>query len=157
MGPDGAIWFTQIAGNRIGRLTVDGTLTEYAVPTPASQPNVIVSGPDPNPTKSKSLWFAETAGNKIARITTTGLITEFPIPSANSGPIGVAAGPDGHVWFAESALATGNRIGRLWVTREVPVDGGVSGTCSATLALSPRSWRRSARSGRASRRPTTPR
>ena len=136
VGPDGAIWFTQINGNRIGRLTVDGMLTEFTVPTPGSQPNVIVSGPDPTPTKSKSLWFAETAGNKIGRITTTGVITEFPIPSANSGPIGVAAGPDGHVWFAESAAAAGHRIGRLWVPVEVTVDRGVAGTVPATLTLS---------------------
>ena len=151
VGPDGAIWFTQFTGNRIGRVTVDGTLTEYAIPTPASGPNVIVSGPDPNPAhdcahqrqsgsglfatrsatggaaasafgacvaamaQSDSLWFAETLRNKIGRITTTGVVTEFPIPSADTQPVGVAAGPDGHVWFAESATATGNRIGRLFV------------------------------------------
>ena len=137
VGPDGAIWFTQFTGNRIGRLTVDGTLTEYAIPTPASGPNVIVSGPDPNPAQSDSLWFAETLGNKIGRITTTGVVTEFSIPSADTQPVGVAAGPDGHVWFAESATATGNRIGRLFVTTvEVPVEGGVGGTVPATLALS---------------------
>jgi virginiamycin B lyase len=136
VGPDGAIWFTQITGNRIGRLTVGGTLTEYAVPTPGSQPNVIVSGPDPNPAHSKSLWFAETAANKIGRITTSGVITEFSIPSPTTQPIGVAAGSDGHVWFAESAAATGNRIGRLWLTMEVPAQGGAGGTVPATLALS---------------------
>ena len=65
--------------------------------------------------QSDSLWFAETLGNKIARITTTGIVTEFTIPSAGTEPIGVAFGPDGHVWFAESGLAKGNRIGRLFV------------------------------------------
>jgi virginiamycin B lyase len=48
-GPDGAIWFTQLAGNRIGRLTIDGGLTEYAIPTAGSSPNVIVAGPSPKP------------------------------------------------------------------------------------------------------------
>jgi virginiamycin B lyase len=136
-GPDGAIWFTQAAGNRIGRLTVDGTLTEFAVPTAGSVPNVIVSGPDPDPAQSHSLWFAETGADKIGRITTTGVVTEFSIPSADTQPVGVAAGPDGQVWFAESAAATGNRIGRLLVTPlEVPVGSGVGGTVPATLALS---------------------
>jgi streptogramin lyase len=65
--------------------------------------------------QTDSLWFAETLANKIARITTTGIITEFAIPSAATQPVGVASGPDGHVWFAESAAATGNRIGRLFV------------------------------------------
>jgi len=137
VGPDGAIWFTQAAGNRIGRLTLDGALSEYAVPTPGSSPNVIVTGPDPDPGPSRSLWFAETLGNKIARITTTGAVTEFAIPSADTQPVGVAAGPDGHVWFAESATATGNRVGRLLVTTvEVPAQGGVGGAVPATLALS---------------------
>jgi virginiamycin B lyase len=136
-GPDGAIWFTEFAGNRIGRLTVDGLLTEYAIPTPASSPNVIVSGPDPDPAHSRSLWFAETGANKIGRITTTGVVSEFSIPSAATQPVGVAAGPDGQVWFTESAAATGNRIGRLFVAPvEVPVQGGVAGTVPAILALS---------------------
>jgi virginiamycin B lyase len=136
VGPDGAIWFTQIAGNRIGRLTVGGALTEYAVPTAASQPNVIASGPRGATMQSDSLWFAQSGANKIARITTGGAITEFPIPSPNTQPIGVAAGPDGHVWFAESAAATGNRIGRLFVTTVVPVQGDTGATVPATLALS---------------------
>jgi hypothetical protein len=98
---------------------------------------VIVSGPDPDPAPSASLWFAETATNKIARITTTGAITEFSIPSAGTQPVGVAAGPDGHVWFTESAAATGNRIGRLLVTTvEVPVQGGAGGAVPAALTLS---------------------
>ena len=31
-GPDGALWFTELAANRIGRITTSGSLTEYPVP-----------------------------------------------------------------------------------------------------------------------------
>jgi len=41
-----------------------GTLHEFPIPTPGSQPVDITAGPDGN------LWFAEQNGNKIGRITT---------------------------------------------------------------------------------------
>ena len=61
-GADGNIWFTEYAGNRIGRITPGGTITEFAIPSPNSQPIGIAAGPDGN------LWFTEQAGNKIGRI-----------------------------------------------------------------------------------------
>ena len=33
VGPDGALWFTENAGNRIGRISTNGEITEYIVPT----------------------------------------------------------------------------------------------------------------------------
>src|SRR5437667_5623835 len=71
-GPDGAFWFTEYKGNKIGRITPEGAITEFAVPTSSSQPNSLLVGPDGN------LWFAELNRNKIARITPAGRITEFP-------------------------------------------------------------------------------
>jgi streptogramin lyase len=139
-GPDGNLWFTELLGNKIGRITSDGEITEFPVPSPASRPNTIRPGPDPDPAKNcafqrerlgedgfaarygsfggcvarlattKTLWFSEQFGNKIGQITTNGDIFEFPLPSANSQPNGVAEGLDGAVWFAEQV---GNKIGRL--------------------------------------------
>jgi virginiamycin B lyase len=63
-GPDGALWFTDLAGN-IGRITTSGGFTEYAVPTAGSSPSDIAAGPD------GALWFTEPGGNKIGRITLT--------------------------------------------------------------------------------------
>ena len=34
-GPDGAIWYTAGRSNAIGRLALDGTVTEHPIPTPA--------------------------------------------------------------------------------------------------------------------------
>jgi virginiamycin B lyase len=64
VGPDGALWFTEHAGDKIGRMTLSGVMTEYKVPTPSSEPMVIEPGPD------GALWFTEFNSNKIGRITT---------------------------------------------------------------------------------------
>jgi streptogramin lyase len=45
-GPDGALWFTEYNGNKIGRITTGGVITEYVVPTVNSMPAGITAGPD---------------------------------------------------------------------------------------------------------------
>src|SRR5438874_526111 len=62
-GPDGALYFTEIPGNNIGRITTGATVTESTVPTASSFPFGIAAGPD------GALWFTEVNGNKIGRIT----------------------------------------------------------------------------------------
>jgi virginiamycin B lyase len=79
-------------------------ITEFPVPTPASEPNGIVAGPD------GALWFTEYNANKVGRITTAGTINEFGIPTSASFPVYITAGPDGALWFTESS---GNKIGRM--------------------------------------------
>jgi virginiamycin B lyase len=106
VGPDGALWFTENNGNRIGRLTTAGAFADFFIPTPNCSPNGIASGSDGN------LWFTEFAAsaNKIGRMTPTGGFTEFSVPTANSSLQGIIAGPDGNLWFAEFA---GNKVGRI--------------------------------------------
>src|SRR5207249_2283249 len=94
-GPDGNLWFTESAGNQIGRITTAGVVSEFAVPTANSSLVGITVGPDGN------LWFSERLGNQIGRITTAGAITEFPVPTANSFPTIITVGPDGNLWFTE--------------------------------------------------------
>jgi virginiamycin B lyase len=104
-GPDGNLWFTEQATNKIARITPNGAITDFIIPTPSSGPFGITSGPDGN------LWFTEASGNKIGRITTNGaIIDEFNVPTAGSNPQGIASGPDGNLWFTE---ASGNKIGRI--------------------------------------------
>src|SRR5271165_790374 len=51
-GPDGNLWFTEFSGNKIGRITPGGTVTEFSAGiTPNSGPDGITAGPDGN------LWF----------------------------------------------------------------------------------------------------
>src|SRR5262249_3986705 len=58
-GPDGNIWFSDPYANQIGNITPDGTVTEYAVPTPNSFPAGITVGPDGN------IWFTELGSGQI--------------------------------------------------------------------------------------------
>ncbi len=104
-GPDGNLWFTEPSANKIGKITTEGKITEYAIPTAYSSPGGITGGPDGN------VWFTESSANKIARITPAGAITEFPLSSGSAHqPIGITSGPDGRLWFAEYAA---NKIGRI--------------------------------------------
>jgi virginiamycin B lyase len=62
-GTDGALWFTEFLGNKVGRLTTTGTFTEYPVPTANAKPLGITTGPDGN------IWFTEVTGHKLGRLT----------------------------------------------------------------------------------------
>jgi virginiamycin B lyase len=105
-GPDGALWFTETQGNKIGRITTAGVITEFPIPTPNSQPNGITTGPD------GALWFAETAGETIGRITTDGVITEFPTTITSTQPYGITNGPGDALWFSAREV-DGNQVGRM--------------------------------------------
>jgi hypothetical protein len=86
-GPDGNLWFTELDGNAIGRITPQGVVTEFSTGlSPGAGPGDITRGPDGN------LWFTETAGERIGRITPQGAITEFSGLKAASEPAGIAAG-----------------------------------------------------------------
>ncbi len=93
-----------MGGNRIGRITPSGVVTEFSAGISASaSPYAIAAGADGN------LWFTEAGPDRIGRITTAGVITEYPM-TAGATPYGITDGPDGNVWFAEGG---GNRIGRI--------------------------------------------
>jgi len=128
-GPDGSLWFTEYDGNKIGRITPAGVITEFPLPVARSFPSGITTGPDGD------LWFVESRcvqcengsalpGNVevIGRITTAGVITEFTTPSNSwfDGPlsIGIVTGLDGNVWFTEpgfdsTKFDSGDKIGMI--------------------------------------------
>jgi hypothetical protein len=114
-GPDGALWFTESDGNRIGRITITGIITEFSIPTGGSSPTGIAAGAD------GALWFTEYNGNNIGRITTSGTITEYPDPYCGcvsvpgthlSMPSAILAAPNGGkaLWFVEAGE---NAIGQI--------------------------------------------
>ena len=84
-GPNGNLFFTETAANKIGEITTAGAVTEFTIPTPNSQPTAITAGPDGN------LYFTGTTF--IGRITTKGVITEFPLPTKDSSPGRSRPGP----------------------------------------------------------------
>ena len=106
LGPDGALWFTETAGNKIGRLATSGVFTEYAIPTAGRFPGSITAGSD------GALWFIELSDSGyIGRITTAGVITEYLLPSQLRSLNGITAGPDGALWVTATGLYNG--IGRI--------------------------------------------
>jgi virginiamycin B lyase len=93
-GADGAMWFLQLSGTmdgvqvdggRIGRITMDGRITEYELPNKTPSPINIAVGPDRN------VWF--TRGGALGRITPDGRISEFPLGEGARGA-GLSAGSD---------------------------------------------------------------
>ena len=112
-GPDGAIWCTIVgvngAADRIGRITMDGALTEFPMNGCTNFqcfPIPITSGPD------GALWFTEANGYKVGRITTSGAVSKLsPTPAAPNQLGGIAPGPDGALWFVEIGQAP--RVGRV--------------------------------------------
>jgi virginiamycin B lyase len=107
IGADGrTIWFTGKATGTIGRLSPNGEVRHWQLPTVGSVPIYIRLGPDGN------MWATELVGNAIARVTPAGRITEYPIPTYNSRPIAIVPGPGAEqaMWFSEEA---GSRIGRI--------------------------------------------
>ena len=108
-GPDGAMWFTEDAKDKIGRISPSGESKTFDVPTSQAWPSSITPGPDGN------LWFVEpgapsthpTYPDKVGRISRQGVITEFPIHAGGGGAPGViTAGPDGDLWFTEEYEGT---------------------------------------------------
>jgi hypothetical protein len=116
-GPDGNLWFTEFRGNRIGRITPAGVVTEFPIPTAASGPHDITVGPDGN------LWFTESAAPQIGRITPDGVITEFPVPTAGGE---ITVGPDANLWFTRADARLG-RISTSGVVTEIPIPAAARG------------------------------
>jgi virginiamycin B lyase len=122
IAPDGRVWFTEGAGDRIGRMNPDGSdLAEFALPHPASAPRIIAVGADGN------LWFSEHRGNRIGRIAPDGRIAEFEIATPASQPRAIALGADGDIWFGMFAAGKIGRITPAGVITEFSVPTANSG------------------------------
>jgi virginiamycin B lyase len=98
------VWFTEHAGNKIGRLDPStSTIDEFSVPSPASGPAGIDVAPN------GTVWFVEKDGNNLARLTVTStvdyVVDEFAIvdddddPLPNAEPEGIDIQDDNNIWF----------------------------------------------------------
>ena len=89
----GNIWFTEISGNKIGKLTPPSTFQEFSVPTANAAPYGLTID------ASGNLWFTERDADKIGKLNpSNGQISEYPVTS-DSGPREVAIDPWGNIWF----------------------------------------------------------
>jgi len=112
-GP-GGMWFTE-TGSRIGRITTDGRVSEFAISRPAWR---IVAGPDGN------LWF--TSDGFVSRMTPGGVVTDFPV-SGNAW--GITVGPDRDIWFTELQQDGSTPDNVLWgILGRATLDGQITET-----------------------------
>lgn len=96
---DGAVWFTQKAGNQLARLEVDdlaGKITEYALPTDAGNPTGLTVGPDGR------IWVLEQGTSKLAVFdpsTTSFEEFDFPLEAQGTSAEKIVARRDNTIWF----------------------------------------------------------
>jgi virginiamycin B lyase len=136
-GPDGNLWFTELASGKIGAINpTTHAISEFPLSNRSALPSGIAAGSD------GALWFTEYGSGEIGRIDPrTHVITEFPIPTANSGALAIAAGPDGNLWFIEG---TANKIASIDPTThavaEFPVPTAGAGLTAIAAGPDGRIW-----------------
>jgi virginiamycin B lyase len=110
-GPDDAMWYTELMGNRIGRIDMAGNFTRFDVPTPNAGPTVLAVGTD------GELWITYWFRPMIARMTLDGTFTEWDLSEFGIRLVaGIMPAPDGELWFTNPLTAekgTINRAGEL--------------------------------------------
>ena len=90
--PDGNLYFVQSGtsadlGNRIGRITPAGAITEWDIPTRDSSPAGIAAGRD------GKIYFTEYGAKQLGQLDpATGVILESPIPNGEA-PLGIVSIP----------------------------------------------------------------
>ncbi len=89
---DNVLWYTDTARSKVGRVMLDGIVSEYTIPTPNNVLSSLALGSDGN------VWFTESSANKIGRITPAGVITEF---TPGGVPDAISSGSDGNLYFSQ--------------------------------------------------------
>jgi streptogramin lyase len=93
-GTDGALWFVELSGTmdglqpdgaRLGRITVDGQISEFEMPVKSPSPINIAVGPDRN------IWY--TQGAHVVRFAAEGKFTAVDLGVGSRGS-GLSAGAD---------------------------------------------------------------
>jgi streptogramin lyase len=102
---DGNIWFTynETLPMGVGRMTPQGTFTNFPMPQSKVVLGPPIIGPDGN------LWFsAFDRGDEIARVTRDGIYSFYPVPAPMSEVKALAAGLGRVIWFTSGAY-----VGRI--------------------------------------------
>jgi virginiamycin B lyase len=89
----GAVWFLEIAANKIGRFA-GGRFEEFAVPTERAGLTSLAVAPD------GSAWFAELRGHRLGRVHGS-TVTEFALPRRDARPFGIAVDAGNNVWYTD--------------------------------------------------------
>lgn len=110
---DGVVWFTMLAANKIGKLTIaSGVVTTYDIPTADSHPTGITFG-------GGYTWFVERTGDKLGQLDrASGVITEYydwvydfatdkNLVDMKGAQLEDVAYVGGNVWFTGPSLRLG--------------------------------------------------
>ena len=135
-GPDGNLWFTLGAVNKVARMTTGGTVTEYPLPNPGSSPRAIISATD------GALWFIENFGNRVGRIT-SGISPDDRKPVlSGSGQAGLPLVCAADVWGITSTVTVAWQRNGATIAGQTGVaftpttaDIGSTITCASTATL----------------------
>src|SRR5262249_7362873 len=129
-GPDGNLWFSASttsdfgASARIGRITPDGAISEFALPVTYSNASALTDGPD------GSLWFSDrnnsSGATAIGRITPTGSVSEYPLSTSLSSVSTLTVAPDGNLWFTETGTFSGDEGGSSFQMGQITPSGVVT-------------------------------
>jgi virginiamycin B lyase len=96
--PDGAIWFSKLHCNVIGRIdpasAANGAQNDFGVPG-GTEPLRIATGPD------GAMWFTAYGSGRIGRVDGNGTVS-WPVPGGLDRPYDLVTGPDGNLWVTES-------------------------------------------------------
>jgi virginiamycin B lyase len=135
IGPDGAVWFTEVGVGALGRLDpATGAMRQFPLPSRGGQPEALAVGAD------GALWGTEVAANRVFRMTTGGKVREFPIPTARSLPVGIAVGRGGNLWVSEWGTGKLLRIAPSGKMREFALDGRRAGPFGLVRAPDGNVW-----------------
>jgi virginiamycin B lyase len=93
VGADRAVWFLELAANRIGRFA-GGRFEEFVVPTSSAGLTGIAVAPDGD------AWFTELRGRRLGRVH-AGTITELVLPRVDARPFGIAVDAGNNVWYTD--------------------------------------------------------
>ena len=141
VGADGALWITAPFADSLARITTDGVVRVYALPSGLTSPGAMTRGPD------GALWFV--ARNAIGRLTALGEVESFSLP--RKVPLtSIVWGPDANVWFSYFD----GRIGRITMKGATtvfpaplvaapsgPLIGGCDGALYVADRFRPALWR----------------
>jgi streptogramin lyase len=120
MGLDGNIWFDD--GGYLGRMTPDGTLTEFPVPIITQSIGIAPDG---------SIWFGSASNRQIGFLRPNGSHELFALD--HYSPDAITAGPDGNMWVSAEGFREDNRIYQLDLSGNILQSFQVTGSPGTIL------------------------
>lgn len=113
-GCDG-MYFTELKGSRLGRITEQGDITEYPTPTANSLPIAVAP-------RNCRVWFSEEAGHHFGVLDPrSARLAEYPLPHSRGDLAGLAFDASGTLWLQYKTPDLIGRVGTGLKVAEFPI------------------------------------